>query len=96
MLKVGDLVKLKHDPGPYGFVVKIDKDYFGAGQAFKSNPIPRGRAVRDHRKPDFIAPTKRGLRDRILVEWVSHGCEYIESDQLEVISSHEGTTDEEV
>ncbi len=88
-MKVGDLVKLKHDPGPYGFVVKIDKDYFGAVQAFKSKPLPRGHAVHDGRKPDFIARTKRGLRDRVLVEWVSHGCEYIESDQLEVISSTE-------
>ena len=88
-MKVGDLVKLKHDPGPVGFVIRVDKDFFGSGQAFKSYPIPRGQAIRDRRKPDLIAPTKGGIRDRVLVEWVAHGCEYIESDQLEVVSESE-------
>jgi hypothetical protein len=88
-MKVGDLVKLKHDPGPVGFVVKIDKDFFGSTKAFKSKPVPRGYAIRDHREPDFISPTKRGIRDRVMVEWVEHGCEYIESDQLEVVSESE-------
>ena len=85
-MKVGDLVKLRHDTAPYGFVIKIDKDYFGARQAFKSYPKPRGQAIHDRRKPDFIAPIVEGIRDRVLVEWINHGQEYIDSEQLEVVS----------
>jgi hypothetical protein len=85
-VKVGDLVKLKHDSAPFGFVLKIDKDFYGARQAFKSNPVPRGQAVHDWRKPDFLASTKNGIQDRVLVDWIELGAEYISGDQLEVIS----------
>jgi hypothetical protein len=85
-VKVGDLVKLKHDTSPFGFILKIDKDFYGATQAFKSDPAPRGHAVRDRRTPDYLAPTKEGIRDRVLVDWIELGAEYIESNQLEVIS----------
>ncbi len=85
-MKVGDLVKLKYDPGPYGFVIRIDEQYFGARQAIKIyKNVLRGQAIRSN-MGDGIGPTSRGIRDRILVEWVTHGCEYIESDQLEVVS----------
>jgi hypothetical protein len=85
-MKIGDLVKLKHDTAPFGFVLKIDKDFYGARQAFKALPKPRGQAVRDFRKPDFLAPTKNGIQDRVLVDWIELGAEYISGDQLEVIS----------
>tara|TARA_A100001011_G_scaffold181001_1_gene189907 strand:- start:1026 stop:1292 length:267 start_codon:yes stop_codon:yes gene_type:complete len=85
-MKVGDLVKLKHDATPFGFVLKIDKDFYGARQAFKSNPKPRGQAILDRRKPDFLAPTTEGIQDRVLVDWIQHGAEYVSANQLEVIS----------
>ena len=42
----------------------------------------------NRRKPDFIAKTARGIRDRVLVLWPEeeYGWSYEESDVLEVIS----------
>ncbi len=84
-MKVGDLVKLKHDPGPFGFVIKVDKNYYGARQAFKVSKVERGKCIRSN-MVDIIAPTRDGIRDRVLVEWGPHGCEYVDSLYLEVIS----------
>jgi len=84
-MKVGDLVKLKHGSAPFGFVLKIDKDYYGARQAFKVSNVERGKCIRSN-MVDIIAPTRDGIQDRVLVEWVQHGCEYIGSHQLEVVS----------
>ena len=58
------------------------------GWAFKTHPVARGKAIRDRRKPDFIAKTARGIRDRVLVLWPEeeYGWSYEESDVLEVIS----------
>jgi hypothetical protein len=84
-MKVGDLVKLKHDDKPYGFVIKIDKDFYGARQAFKRYNWERGKCI-NSMEADGIGPTKDGIRDRVLVEWVTHGCEYVDSSSLEVVS----------
>jgi len=84
-MNIGDLVKLKHDTAPYGFIIKIDKDHYGARQAYKIYDAPRGVGL--HPKMiNGIGPTKDGIRDRVLVDWIAHGQEYIDSNQLEVIS----------
>tara|TARA_A100001011_G_scaffold245028_1_gene253011 strand:+ start:443 stop:709 length:267 start_codon:yes stop_codon:yes gene_type:complete len=85
-VKVGDLVKAGDPDSAPGIVMKIDKDFYGAHYAFKTDPVPRGHAIRDVRKPDFIAKTAKGIRDRVLVLWPEHGFSYEESDVLEVIS----------
>ena len=87
-MKVGDLVKLKHDTAPFGFILKIDKDFYGAGQAFKISNVERGKCIRPN-MVDIIAPTRDGIRDRVLVDWIELGAEYIESNQLEVVSESE-------
>ena len=92
---VGDLVVYVGQPGlefsPHigrtGIVLRVDKDHFGARQAFKSRPVPRGQAVYDSRRPDFLAQTKDGIRDRLLVLWNgSIGFDYIDSKEVEVAS----------
>tara|TARA_B110000196_G_C20491478_1_gene362562 strand:+ start:93 stop:440 length:348 start_codon:yes stop_codon:yes gene_type:complete len=94
ILKVGDLIKyvprsgLEFSPhsGRTGIIVRIDKDHFGARQAFKRIPRPREHCI-NSLKPDTLAPTASGIRDRIMVLWGNdHGFEYIESIDLEVIS----------
>ena len=85
-MKVGDLVRAGDPSSAPGVVIKVDKDYFGATQAFKSNPIPRGHAIHERRRPDFISPTKRGVRDRVLCWWPEYGFSYEESDVLEIIN----------
>ena len=87
-MKVGDLVKAGNPNSSPGIVVQVDKDFYGATTAFKTHPARRGEAVRDVRKPDFIAKTARGIRDRVLVLWPEeeYGWTYEESDVLEVIS----------
>ena len=88
MIKVGDLVKAGNPVNSPGIVINIDKDFYGARQAFKTNPVPRGQAIRDVRKPDFIAPTKDGIQDRILVFWPDYEIKfsYEPSSILEVVS----------
>ena len=87
-MKVGDLVKAGNPNSAPGLVLRVDKDFFGADTAFKTHPARRGEAVRDCRRPDFIAKTARGIRDRVLVLWPEeeYGWSYEESDTLEVIS----------
>jgi hypothetical protein len=85
-MKVGDLVRFKHNSGPHGIILKIDKDYYGARQAFKIYAkVERGKCIRGN-MVDGYGPTQKGIQDRILVDWIVSGCEYIESKQLEVIS----------
>ena len=87
-MKVGDLVKAGNPNSAPGLIMRIDKDFYGAESAFKTHPVARGKAIRDRRKPDFIAKTARGIRDRVLVLWPEeeYGWSYEESDVLEVIS----------
>jgi hypothetical protein len=87
-VKVGDLVRAGRPDSAPGIVIRIDKDFYGAGTAFKTYPVERGKAVRDTRKPDFIGSTLRGKRDRVLVLWPEeeYGFSYEEGDILEVIN----------
>jgi len=88
-VKVGDLVKMKRGYSEPGFVLKVDKDYHGAHQAFKIyQEVPRGQCIRPN-MVDGIGPTKDGIRDRVLVLWPDAGYEYVESTKLEMISEIE-------
>ena len=83
-MKVGELVVQK-ETGRIGFVERVDKDFYGSTQAFKRDPNKdvRGECI-DSRKPDFIAPTKRGKLDRVLVLWTDKNeMEYFFSDEVE-------------
>jgi hypothetical protein len=84
-MKVNDLVKMRRGYSEPGFVVKIDKDYYGARQAFKISHAERGKCLRPD-MVDIIAPTRDGIRDRVLVLWPDSGYSYEESIVLEVIS----------
>ena len=84
-MKVGDLVVMK---GFFdtGLIVKIDKDFYGATQAFKIHKeVPRGHAIRSN-MVDGISPTKNGIYDRVMISWTGFGFTYEESNKIEVIS----------
>ena len=84
-MKPGDLV-YESATGRYGFVERIDVDYYGASQAFKIyQQIPRGMCIRGN-QVDGIGPTKDGKRDRVLVCWTCGPPEYLESHDIEVVS----------
>jgi hypothetical protein len=97
-MKIGDLVRkrngidTRHEPWKShgllstGLVLRIDKDFFGSGAAFKTYPTARGKAIRDRRVPDFIAKTAHGIRDRVLVLWPDEQWTYEESNDLEAIN----------
>jgi len=87
-VKAGDLVKAGNPDSAPGIVVRIDKHFYGADSAFKTEPAPRGYAIHDCRKPDFIAKTEKGIRDRVLVLWgdEEYGFSYEDSDILEIVS----------
>ena len=85
-MKVGDLVKMKLGYSMPGFIIKIEKDYYGASQALKIyKPVERGHAIRPD-MVDGIGPTRDGIRDRVLVLWPDEGYSYEESTALKVIS----------
>jgi hypothetical protein len=71
-----------------GFVMRIDEQHYGARQAFKiSQVIPRGHCIRPE-MIDVIAPTRDGIRDRVLVLWSNEaGYEYCDNTDIEVISA---------
>jgi hypothetical protein len=84
-MKVGDLVR--HVSGArIGFVERIDVDYYGANQALKVlGELPVGQLIHA-RMVNGVAPTKDGIRDRVLVCWTDGYPEYWEPKDLEVIS----------
>ena len=90
-MKVGSLVTLNNLPSRtqshnVGLVVAVDKDYYGARQAFKIYAhVERGKAIRPN-MVDGIGPTKDGIRDRVLVRWPDSGWAYQDSLELNVIS----------
>ena len=86
-MNVGDLVRLHRGHDALGFVVKIDREHYGARQAFKVSKSKawRGKCIRSN-MVDIIAPTRDGIRDRVLVLWPDEGYSYEESQVLEVIS----------
>ena len=86
-MRVGDLVR-EITTGRIGFVERIDLEYYGARSAFKFDPSlhPRGECV-NTRKPDFIDKTKKGINDRVLVQWTDGDLlKYFFGDEIEVIS----------
>jgi len=85
-MRVGDLVKMRRGYSTPGIVVRIDRDHYGAGSAYKTNPVPRGQAIHARRQPDFIAPTRDGIRDRVMVFWPDEGYSLEDAKNLEVIS----------
>ena len=85
-MKIGDLVKMNAGYSTLGFVMKVDKDFYGAKQAFKIyKDVPRGCAILPN-MVDGIGPTKNGISDRVLVLWPDEGFSYEESSKLEVVS----------
>ena len=64
--EVGQLVR-----GPsedIGRVVAVDRDYYGARQAFKVYGAQPGQVIRPGSE-NGIGPTKHGIRDRVMVKW---------------------------
>jgi len=86
-VKVGDLVKMKDGYSVPGIVVKIDKDFYGARQAYKIYNAARGQTLHP-RMANGIGPTKDGIRDRVMIIWPDEGFTYEESNKLEIISEH--------
>jgi hypothetical protein len=84
-MKVGDLVKMRQGYSTFGFIIKIDREHYGSRQAFKISKVERGKCIRPD-MVDIIAPTRDGIRDRILVLWPDEGYSYEESTKLEVVS----------
>jgi hypothetical protein len=85
-VKVGDLVKMKRGYSIPGIVVKIDKDFYGARQAFKIyKNVPRGKGIRSN-MVDGFGPTKDGIRDRVMIIWPDFGFTYEPSDKLRLIN----------
>lgn len=73
--EVGQLVRSKstygfgdHGTGSIGRVVAVDRDYYGAKQAFKVYGAQRGQAIGPW-SANGIGPTKDGIRDRVTVVW---------------------------
>ena len=67
-MKIGDLVRLKKGYPAIGIVMKIDKQHYGARQAFKISKVERGKCLRPG-MVDIIAPTRDGIQDRVMVLW---------------------------
>ena len=84
-MKIGDLVKMNRGYSTLGFIVKIEREHYGASQAFKVSKVERGKCIRPE-MVDIIAPTRDGIRDRVLVLWPDEGYSYEESQKLEVVS----------
>lgn len=83
-MKIGDLV-YEAATGRYGFIERIDISYHGARQAFKISNVERGKCIRPD-MVDIVAPTRDGIRDRVLVCWTDGPPEYLESHEVEVVS----------
>ena len=67
--EVGQLVR-----GPsedIGRVVAVDRDYYGARQAFKVYGAEAGQVIRPGSE-NGIGPTKDGIRDRVMVQWYTN------------------------
>ena len=74
--------------GRIGFVERVDQSYYGAQTSFKFDPELHGRGeCVNSNIPDFIDKTKRGINDRVLVQWTDRpDLVYFFGDELEVIS----------
>ena len=84
-MKVGDLVRMKKGYSSVGIVMKIDEQYYGARQAYKVSKVDRGKCIRSD-MVDIIAPTRDGIRNRVMIIWPDAGFTYEESTVLEIVS----------
>tara|TARA_B100000131_G_scaffold268773_1_gene267820 strand:+ start:139 stop:408 length:270 start_codon:yes stop_codon:yes gene_type:complete len=86
-MKVGDLIR-EISSGRIGFVEKVDQNYYGARTAFKFDPDLHGRGeCVNTRIPDFIGKTKKGINDRVMVQWTDKNeLQYFFGNELEVIN----------
>ena len=84
-MNIGDLVKMRVGYSEPGFVIRVDKQFYGSNTAYKISRVERGKAIRSN-MVDFIGVTADGIRDRVLVLWPDAGYSYEESTALEVIS----------
>ena len=88
-MKIGDLVRLKKGYPAVGIVMKIDKQHYGARQAFKISKAERGKCLRPG-MVDIIAPTRDGIQDRVMVLWTEDMEQtYENSIVLEVLAEKE-------
>jgi len=94
-VKIGDLVRLKDTPH-LGIITNVEKDYYGAGQAFKVSKSERGKCIQPN-MVDILALIGAGIRDRVLVLVIWTNEEgapselqytYEDSSELEVISEN--------
>tara|TARA_A100001011_G_scaffold217437_1_gene225404 strand:- start:56 stop:352 length:297 start_codon:yes stop_codon:yes gene_type:complete len=95
-MKVSDLVRkhigidTRHEPWKShglictGLVMRIDKEYYGSGTAYKVYNSQRGQVLHS-RSANGIGPTAKGIRDRVLVLWANNWT-YEESLDLKVIN----------
>ena len=91
-MNVGDLVRIRatrpelYNPAsPYGFILRIDHQFYGSNTAYKISHAERGKCLRPG-MVDMIAKTADGIRDRVLVLWTDMEYRYEESINLEVVS----------
>jgi len=91
-MKIGDLVQSQgYDTvkGRVGIVMRIDKDHFGARQAFKMSPRQRDECVNpaDPNIVKRIELSRTAICDRVLVMFRDNVTpEYYRSTEFEVIS----------
>ena len=67
--EVGDLVRCNLTKD-IGVVQKVDKEYYGARQAFKVYGAKRGQAIHGG-MVNGMGATEDGIRDRLLVLWTT-------------------------
>ena len=84
-MKISDLVNVKNSNKPAGIIIKIDKEYYGARQAFKRYNWKRGECI-NSKSADGYGPTALGITDRVLVYWPEFGFEYFDSSEIEIVS----------
>jgi hypothetical protein len=85
IVKVGDLVKMKRGYSSPGLVMRIDKDHYGADQAYKIYGAERGECLHP-KMVNGIGPTRLGKQDRVMVLWTDEGYSYEYSKELKVIN----------
>ena len=82
--EAGQLVRNRHTKD-LGVVRDVKPDYYGATQAFKVYDAQPGQVIRPGSE-NGIGPTKDGIRDRVLVRWVTD----YEKDRSWAFSWHDG------
>ena len=84
-MQASDIVRKKTGDTVLGIILKIDKDFYGARQAYKVYGAQRGHCLHP-KMVNGIGPTKDGIQDRVMVLWPDKGFTYESSNNLEVIN----------